>query len=94
MTPLLGILQFLTLVACCSLTTVGRMQSVGQESSGNPTPGSRPPSAVVAGDGTAPPLGDKELNDLLDFSAVGCLAKIHSMCTHTAEHMHLITSSV
>ncbi|KAI0237620.1 hypothetical protein LSAT2_011850 [Lamellibrachia satsuma] len=53
-----------------SLTTVGRMQSVVQESSGNPTPGSRPPSAVVAGDGTAPPLGDKELNDLLDFSAM------------------------
>ena len=37
--------------------------------------GSFPPGTVphrVAGDGTAPP-GDKELNDLLDFSAVSCL---------------------
>ncbi|KAK2186932.1 hypothetical protein NP493_182g03056 [Ridgeia piscesae] len=40
-----------------------------QEGAGSVTPGNVPPSTGVPGDGTAP-LGDKELNDLLDFSAM------------------------
>ena len=41
-----------------------------REGGGSFTPGTVPHR--TAGDGTAPP-GDKELNDLLDFSAVSCL---------------------
>jgi len=52
-----------------------------QEGAGSVTPGNVPPSTGVPGDGTAP-LGDKELNDLLDFSAVSCTEHAHVHCIY------------